>query len=64
MGRYTAIVTGATGAIGTAIARQILRTGQYHVIVIARDESRGEGLIHNPSFKNACPATRKDYGTS
>lgn len=35
-----AIVTGATGAIGKAIARQILKTGNYRVIIVARDENK------------------------
>lgn len=35
-----AIVTGATGAIGKAIARQILKTGLYRVIIVARDEQK------------------------
>lgn len=36
----TAIVTGATGAIGTAIARQLLSTGDYRILMIARDEKK------------------------
>ena len=34
------IVTGATGAIGEAIARQIVALGDYHVILAARDENK------------------------
>ena len=40
MGLKTAIVTGSTGAIGKAIARLILATGKFRVIMIARDESK------------------------
>jgi len=38
--KKTAIVTGATGAIGKAIARQILATGSYRVIMVARDPGK------------------------
>jgi NAD(P)-dependent dehydrogenase (short-subunit alcohol dehydrogenase family) len=43
----TAIVTGATGAIGKAIARQILLKGEYHVILIARDEEKAVRTKHD-----------------
>jgi NAD(P)-dependent dehydrogenase (short-subunit alcohol dehydrogenase family) len=36
----TAIVTGATGAIGKAIARQIAATPGYSVVLIGRDQNR------------------------
>jgi retinol dehydrogenase-13 len=35
-----ALVTGATGAIGKSIARLILTTGKYRVIMIARNEEK------------------------
>lgn len=38
----TALVTGSTGAIGKAIARQILGTGKFHVIMVARDEDKAK----------------------
>jgi NAD(P)-dependent dehydrogenase (short-subunit alcohol dehydrogenase family) len=41
--RTTAIVTGATGAIGGAIARGLSALG-YRVIIIVRDRSRGERM--------------------
>ena len=36
----TAIITGATGAIGKAIVRQVLAQGGYRVIMVARDEEK------------------------
>ena len=38
--KQTAIVTGATGAIGAAIARLILSQGDHHVIMVVRDEEK------------------------
>jgi retinol dehydrogenase-13 len=35
-----AIITGATGAIGKAIARNILKTGQFRVLMTARNEAK------------------------
>lgn len=40
-----AIVTGATGAIGSAIARNILNTGDYHVTMIARNEEKAKRVM-------------------
>ncbi|MFO7615584.1 MAG: SDR family NAD(P)-dependent oxidoreductase [Bacteroidales bacterium] len=40
--KKTAIVTGATGAIGKAIARQILSTNLYRVIMVTRDPGKAE----------------------
>jgi len=39
-----AIVTGATGAIGKAIARQMAEQG-YHVTIIARDETKARRTV-------------------
>jgi NAD(P)-dependent dehydrogenase (short-subunit alcohol dehydrogenase family) len=38
----TAIITGATGAIGTAIARQILAGGDHDVIMVAKNEAKAK----------------------
>jgi retinol dehydrogenase 12 len=43
--KKTAIVTGSAGAIGTAIARQLLATGVYRVLMIARDERKAERIL-------------------
>lgn len=40
-----ALVTGATGAIGTAVARQILATGKYRVTMIAKDEEKASRIM-------------------
>jgi NAD(P)-dependent dehydrogenase (short-subunit alcohol dehydrogenase family) len=42
-----AIVTGATGAIGKAIARQVLATGDYRVIMVARNEDKAKKAIED-----------------
>jgi retinol dehydrogenase-13 len=42
--KHTAIITGATGAIGTAIARQMAEKG-YKVFVVARDESKARRTV-------------------
>jgi retinol dehydrogenase-13 len=36
----TAIITGSTGAIGKSIVRLILSKGEYHVVMVARDEEK------------------------
>lgn len=41
----TAIITGSTGAIGRAIVRQVLSTGNYRVIMVARDESKAVRVV-------------------
>jgi NAD(P)-dependent dehydrogenase (short-subunit alcohol dehydrogenase family) len=43
--KKTAIVTGATGAIGTAIARQLLTTGQHKVIMLVKDEEKASRIL-------------------
>lgn len=41
-----AMVTGASGAIGKAIARQILSAGNFHVLMVVRDEEKGIGITN------------------
>jgi retinol dehydrogenase 12 len=40
-----ALVTGATGAIGTAIARQLVEYAGYEVVLACRDESRAQRTV-------------------
>ncbi len=40
-----AIITGATGAIGKAIARQVLSTGNYHVLMVAKNEEKAKNVL-------------------
>jgi len=40
-----AIVTGATGAIGAAIARQILATGNFEVTMVIKDEDKADRIM-------------------
>lgn len=42
--KKTAIVTGATGAIGMAIARQILATGDYYVLMVIKDVEKADRI--------------------
>lgn len=42
-----ALVTGATGAIGKAIARQLVATGKYRVIMIAKDELKAVNAMED-----------------
>ena len=42
----TAVVTGATGAIGKAIAQQLAAKG-YRVIIIARDKGKAKRTVHD-----------------
>jgi NAD(P)-dependent dehydrogenase (short-subunit alcohol dehydrogenase family) len=42
-----ALVTGATGAIGKAIARQLLATGDYRVMMVVKDEEKAEKVIND-----------------
>ena len=40
-----ALITGATGAIGKAIARKVLTTGDYHVIMVVRNEDKAKKVL-------------------
>jgi NAD(P)-dependent dehydrogenase (short-subunit alcohol dehydrogenase family) len=40
-----AIVTGATGAIGAAIARQVLAMGNYEVTMVVKDENKADRIM-------------------
>jgi NAD(P)-dependent dehydrogenase (short-subunit alcohol dehydrogenase family) len=42
-----AIVTGATGAIGKAIARQLLSTGIYRIIMVVKNEEKARKVIED-----------------
>lgn len=49
-----AVVTGATGAIGKAIARQIAAKG-YRVVIVARDEGKAGQVVEEIIEKSANP---------
>lgn len=49
--KKTAVVTGATGAIGQAIVRQLAATGNYYVIMVARDESKAIRVLNGIQAK-------------
>lgn len=53
----TAMVTGATGAIGKAIARQIAAIG-YRVIIVARNESKAQQVVSGIIEATANPNVR------
>ena len=42
-----ALVTGATGAIGKAIARQIVDTGDYRVLMVVKDEAKALRVLED-----------------
>jgi NAD(P)-dependent dehydrogenase (short-subunit alcohol dehydrogenase family) len=54
----TAVVTGATGAIGKAIARQIAATPGYSVVLIGRDEKRTQRATQEIIKSTGNQATR------
>jgi retinol dehydrogenase-13 len=54
-----ALVTGAAGAIGGAIARQIAELGGYEVVLAVRDEARGKRAAE--AIRQAVPAARVRY---
>ena len=39
------LVTGATGAIGQAIARQLAQNPQHQVVLVARDEAKARAAV-------------------
>ena len=41
----TALVTGATGAIGEAIAHGLAKQPNYHVQLVARDKAKAERTV-------------------
>jgi short-subunit dehydrogenase len=45
VGTRVALVTGATGAIGKAIARQIAAHPRFEVILACRDEAKAESAV-------------------
>ncbi|HNQ83700.1 MAG TPA: SDR family NAD(P)-dependent oxidoreductase [Bacteroidales bacterium] len=49
--KKTAVVTGATGAIGKAIVRQLAASGNYNVIMVARDESKAIRVVKDIQAK-------------
>ncbi len=42
---HTALVSGATGAIGKAIARQLAAIGDQTVVLVCRDEQKGQDAV-------------------
>lgn len=53
------IVTGATGAIGKAIVKQLLSKGNYAVHFIARNQAKAENLVKE--MKASIPGSTLDY---
>ena len=51
--KNTAIVTGATGAIGTAIARQMAEK-EFNVFVVARDENKARKTVEQIIDEHPC----------
>ena len=45
LGRRLAIVTGATGAIGGAIAKAIAAEPNFEVLLLVRDETKGQRTV-------------------
>ena len=41
-----ALVTGATGQIGKAIARQLVETGKYKVVIGCRNDEKGQKAVN------------------
>lgn len=57
-GLQTALVTGATGAIGKAIARQIAEKPHYEVVLVARDERRVDEAVEVIARASGNPRVR------
>lgn len=55
----TAIVTGATGAIGQAIAMSIAQRFDYKVALACRNPAKGEALAEHALVNNAAIAPRE-----
>jgi len=45
LGRRLAIVTGATGAIGGAVAKAIAAEPDFQVLLLVRDETKGRRTV-------------------
>ncbi|MDT8299101.1 MAG: hypothetical protein RQ801_12410, partial [Spirochaetaceae bacterium] len=58
MNRRVAAVTGATGAIGCAIAESIARLPDWEVVLIVRDRPRGESTAQKISRTTGSSAIR------
>jgi len=56
----TALVTGATGAIGEAIARQIAATPGYAVVLLCRDAAKAEAAVAGIRRQTGNPEVRYD----
>lgn len=52
--KKTAIITGATGAIGIAIARQMVEK-DYHVVAVARNEQKAKSTVEHISEATGNP---------
>jgi NAD(P)-dependent dehydrogenase (short-subunit alcohol dehydrogenase family) len=53
-----AMVTGATGAIGKAIARQLVATGKYRVIMVVKDEIKAKNAMEDIRRHTHCADIR------
>jgi retinol dehydrogenase 12 len=53
-----ALVTGATGAIGKAIARQLVGTGKYRVIMVVKDEVKALNAMEDIRRHTHCADIR------
>ena len=58
--RHLALVTGATGAIGTAIALEIARKPGYRVVLVCRDEQRAEQAAMEVAERSGNPHVRHE----
>jgi NAD(P)-dependent dehydrogenase (short-subunit alcohol dehydrogenase family) len=58
MSKKIALVTGATGAIGKAIARQLVATGKYRVIMVVKDEVKALNAMEDIRRHTHCADIR------